>query len=157
MGLDLKGTPVSSRTTKERTQKALDILQEIQGRMAAMGLQPYPRPKNTPERSTPRPWPASATASSRRSWRPTRAMPPTCRPSWSRRRSRARPATINLNAVKQSLKTSLFKDRTLKSEIDAKVQTSPEYIEYELEHLKLYRIKEILGRTTTPTASRPRR
>jgi hypothetical protein len=53
-------------------------------------------------------------------------------------------STANMKAVAASLKVSLYKDRVPKSEIDARVLVAPEYIEQELEHLKLYATKEIL-------------
>ena len=48
MSLNLRGTPVVSRRTAERNQKALDILEEIQEQVARMGLPEYPKPTSQP-------------------------------------------------------------------------------------------------------------
>lgn len=143
-GLDLKGVPVTSRSTQERTKKALDILAEIQGQMAAMGLQPYPQPKKMPE-----PLDADLLAGLSNRELETQLAAYTGYAAFLQTKLveaqiAYKASSINLGAVKASLKASLFKDKVPKSEVDAKVNTAPEFIEHELEHLKLFAIKEIL-------------
>jgi hypothetical protein len=143
-GLKLKGAPVSSGATKARTQRALEILEEIQKQVAAMGLSEYPKPKNVPaplgdvdlgalENSELESLLASYTGYA--SFINTKL---------AEAEVAYKVSTANMKAITASLKASLFKDGTPKGEVDALVATAPEYVEYELEHLKLYATKEIL-------------
>jgi hypothetical protein len=145
MGLDLRGTPVTSSRTQERTRKALDILAEIQEQVAQMGLPEYPRPDNVPQALAD----IDVGALSNRELETQMAAYIAWGAYVSTKLAEAevayRASTINMKAIAASLKVSLFKDQVPKAEIDARVHVAPEYVDQELEHLKLYATKEILA------------
>lgn len=144
MGLNLGGTPVTSNNTKERIQRGLEILEDIQEQMAGMGLTEYPKPKTTPEPLGD----LDLSAMENRELEGLMAKYTGYAAYVGTKLAEAEVAykvsTAAMKAVSASLKVSLYKDGSPKTEIDAKIQVAPEYIEYELEHLKLYATKEIL-------------
>lgn len=145
MGLNLRGTPITSARTQERTRKALDILAEIQQQVMQMGLPEYPRPGNVPEALAD----LDVGALSNRELETQMAAYIAWGAYVSTKLAEAevayRASTLNMKAIAASLKVSLFADQVPKAEIDARVHVAPEYVEQELEHLKLYATKEILA------------
>ncbi len=142
--LDLKGVPVATNASKQRSQRALDILEEIQREVREMGLPEYPRPSTSPT-------PLSEVDVSALSNRELEthltsyiAYAAYLEPKLAEAEMAYKISAHDMKGIKANLKVSLFKDGVPKSEIDARVQDSPEYIEKELEHLKLFAIKTIL-------------
>lgn len=142
--LDLKGVPIASESSVQRSQRALDILEEIQAQVRAMGLPDYPKPETSPV-------PLSEIDPSDLSNRDLEkhlttyiAYAAYLEPKVAEAEFAYKASAHNLKAIKASLKVSLYKDNVPKSEIEARVTDSPEYCAQELEHLKLYAIKQIL-------------
>lgn len=144
MSLKLRGTALTSPRTKERVQKTIDIMNEVRAQMAEIDLKPYPQPKTTPEPLDPEVIEGMSNRELERALASYNGYAAYLQTKLVEAQIRERAATINLKAVKASLRASLFKDRVPKTEIDAHAVTSPEYIAQEQEHLKHYAIKEIL-------------
>lgn len=143
--LDLKGTAVASASTKARTTKALDILEEVQAMAGKMGLHAFPRPSTAPASLAELDPGSLSNRDLESAMTAYVAYASYIEPKLAEAESAYKISTANLKSVASSLKLSLFADGTRTAEVDARVNTSPEYIEYELEHLKLYATKEILA------------
>lgn len=143
-GLNLKGTPISSRNTQERTKRALDILEEIQQQVKKMGLPEYPKPTTQPTPLSDLDVGALSNRELETQMASYVAYAMFLAPKLAEAEAAYKISTANMKAVAASLKVSLFKDEVPKSEIDARVSVAPEYIEQELEHLKLFATKQIL-------------
>jgi hypothetical protein len=144
MGLDLKGVPVTSRSTKERTRKALDILEEIQAQVAKMGLPEYPKPATAPTPLCDLDVGSLSNRELETQMTSYVAYAQYISPKLAEAESAYKISSANLKAVAASLKVSLFRDDVPKAELQARIATAPEYIEQELEHLKLYATRTIL-------------
>lgn len=143
-GLKLRGIPVESQRTKLRTQKALDILEEMQHRAGQLGLPEYPKPTNTPDPLSDVDIEALANRELEQLMATYTAWATYIMPKLAETEAAYKISASNLKAVAADLKVHLFKDGVPKSEVGARVLDSPVYMEYELEHLKLFATKEIL-------------
>ncbi len=144
MGLDLKGVPVAPRRTKERSRKALELLEDIQQRVTAMGLAPYPRPTNAPEALGDLDIESLSNRELEKQFAHYVAYGAYVATKLAEAEIALKIAAKHIEALTASLKVTLFKDEVAKSEIMARVKDSPEYEEADLEHLKCFAIKEIL-------------
>lgn len=144
MGLDLRGTPVASKSAKETAQKAFDVLAEIQEQVAMMGLPDYPKPTNAPRPLSDIDVGSLSNRELETQMTSYVAYAMYVMPKVAEAEASYKIAVANLKKITANLKVGLFKDKTSKAEIDARVTDSPEYQEYELETLKLFAIKEIL-------------
>lgn len=143
-GLKLQGTPVASKAPERRLQKAGEVLAEIKQEIRKMGMPDYPQP-------TTKLTPLSDVDLESLSDRDlgNHLLTYTAFASYTMPKVAELEAAYKISemAFKQviaELKLNLFKDSTAKSEIDARVQASPKYLEFELEKLKLYAMREIL-------------
>ena len=144
MGLNLRGTPTVSSRTRERVQKTVDIMDEVRAQMAQMGLQPYPRPKNTPEPLDETTLDGLSNQELERYLTSYTGYAAYLQTKVVEATIAHKASVINTKAVKANLKASLYKDRVPKSEVDARVNIAPEFIARELEELKLYAVEQIL-------------
>lgn len=144
MKLPLKGTPITSPRTKERVQRAHDIMEEIKEQMADIGLAPYPRPRNTPEPLDEELLESASNRELEKHLVHYTGYAAYLQTKLVEAQIAYRACTINMKAVKNSLKSSLFKDRVPAKEIDSRVALAPEFIEQELEQLKLYAVQQML-------------
>ncbi len=144
MGLRLKGTPIASKATQERAQKAMDVLADVQAEVEKMGLPPYPKPKTLPDPLSD----IEVGSLSNRELETQMAAYIAYAAYVGTKLAEAdvayRAATSNLKAVQASLEVDLFKDRVPKNEIRARVKVAPEFVDRELEQLKMFAIKTIL-------------
>jgi hypothetical protein len=143
-GLRLEGVPVLSTNTKERLKRSLEILQDIQEQVALMGIPEYPKPRNQPEAIADVDLSAMSNRELEQLLSQYTAWAAYIGTKLAEAEVAVKASDASMKAVIASLKSSLFKDGTPKAEVDAKVKTSPQYIEYDLEHLKLYATREIL-------------
>lgn len=143
-GLNLSGIAVTSAKTKERIARGLEILEAIQKQVRAMGVPDYPRPRQTPEAIADVDLSAMTNRELEQLMSQYTAWAAFMGTKLAEAEVAYKASTAAMKAVTASLRVSLLKDGVPKNEIDAKVQTSPEYIEYDLEHLKLYAAREIL-------------
>lgn len=144
-GLHLGGVPVSSNRTKERIQRGLEILEAIQKQVIAMGLPEYPRPRNTPEPIGDIDLSAMSNRELEQVMAQYTAWAAYVGTKLAETEVAYKASSAAMKALTASLRVSLHKDGIPKAEIEAKVQTSPEFMEYDLEHLKLYATREIVG------------
>jgi hypothetical protein len=144
-GLHLKGTPVSSKRMREHAQTAIDILEEIQGRIRKMGVMDFPKPEGV----------IQALGSLELGGCTNREIESLLAryigyvaylgPKIAEAETAYRIGAANLKRVEANLRVNLFKDNVPKAEVIARVRESEEYIELDLEQLKLFAIKHILG------------
>ncbi len=143
-GLRLEGVPVLSVNTKERLKRGLEILADIQEQVYLMGIPEYPKPKHTPEAIADVDLSAMSNRELEQLLSQYTAWTAYIGTKLAEAEVAVKAADAAMKAVVASLKASLLKDGTPKAEIDAKVRTSPQFIEYDLEYLKLYAMREIL-------------
>lgn len=142
-GLRLGGVPIA-KTTGTHVHKALAILEELKELSRQMGLPEYPRPQNVP---TPLADIDIGSLSNRDLETHMAAYT-----AWAtfllgkvaEAEATYKTSVATLKQLKAELKVQLFKDEVPKSEIDARVEMAPKYMEYELEHLKIFATREIL-------------
>lgn len=145
MGLNLKGTPVTSNATTKRAKRAFDMLAEIRQEVMDMGIPPMPQPKTAP---TPLSELEVGTLDNRdleTHMSNYIAYAQYVGPKLAETVAAYKAAASNLKAVAASLKVSLMKQDIAKKEIDARTTESEDYAEAEYEYLKLYALKEVLG------------
>lgn len=144
MQLNLKGTPVASKGAQARTKRALDLLAEIQELVKRMGLPEMPKPEH-------RPMPLADLDTGALSNREVEtqmtmyvAYAQYIGPKLAEAEAAYKISSANLKTIAASLKVDMYKDKIPKTEVDARVANSPQYAEQELEHLKMYAVKEVL-------------
>lgn len=144
-GLNLKGAPVASKAAQDRAQHAFDILAEIQEMVTKMGLPEYPKPKVAPTPLSDLDISALSNQEVAAQMANYIAYAQYVGAKLAEAEAAYRISASNLKQIAASLKVSLFKDQIPKGEVDARIQTSPEFQKHEYEHLKLYATKSILA------------
>lgn len=143
-GLDLTKTPVTGNRTTKHLKRASDILEEVQVQVRSLGLPEYPKPSGE--------------------------APPLCdvdvatlgnhelaslmskyiaysnylAPRVAEAAAALKISAANLKTVLAAQKVSLMKTDVPKSEISDRAKDSTEYLEHEIEHLKLWAMHEVL-------------
>lgn len=144
-GLHLKGTPISSKRVREHQQTAVDLLEEIQERIRKMGVMDFPKPEGTIQSLGSLELGAFTNREVETLLARYIGYVAYLGPKIAEAETAYRIGAANLKLVEANLRVSLFKDNVPKNEVVARVRESEEYIEQDLEQLKLFAVKHILA------------
>ncbi len=142
-GLKLNKVPIA-KNTEENQRRALAILADLKELTRSMGLPDYPRPANVPVPLADIDIGSLDNRDLETHMAQYTAWATFLLGKVAEAVSAHKTSGAMLKQLKAELKVELLKTDTPKSEIDALVEVSPKYQEYELEHLKLYATREIL-------------
>lgn len=143
-GLILKGAATTTGRARENVQAALDILEEIQQRVIAMGVTDFPKPEGELQSLATTNVGALTNRELETHYAGYVAYCSYLGPKVAEAITSHRIATANLKRIAANIKMGLLRDKTPRSELQTRTLDSEEYVEYELEQLKLAAVKEIL-------------
>ncbi len=143
-GLNLKGVPVGGKRTEERAKQAHDILADVKKDVRAMGMPDYPQPSVAITPLSDVDLEALSDRELGAQLIQYTAYASYMMPKVAEVSAAYKIAEMSLKQIGAELKVALYAENVRVSEIDARVQNSPKYLEYEMEKVKLYMMREIL-------------
>lgn len=145
-GLNLKKAAVVPRETQEQIgQNAFDILEEVQIRMRKLGIPDVPKPDDMPPSLGNVDVGSVPNREIESLYTKYLAYASYLAPRVAEIVSSYKISTANLKRVAADIKLQLVRDSMPREELSAAILGHPVYIEQELEHLKLFAMKEIIG------------
>lgn len=143
--LDLTKTPVTGNRAATHLQKSSDILDDVLRKIKAMGLPDYPKPKREATPLTELDIDALSDRELATIMAEYMAYAAFILPKLAAIESTYRISASNLKMLLSNLKVKLLKTEGIaKSELSDLAKDTPEYMEHELEHLKIMAMREIL-------------
>jgi hypothetical protein len=143
--LTLKKAAVVSKNVQERAKSAFDILEEIQDKVRSMGVPDYPKPNELPPPLGSVDIGALTNRDLESYYTKYVAYAQYLAPKIAQAEAAHKINQSNLKHVKATLTNQLVKSGVPKSEHAAQIQENAEYIEQEIEDLKLFATKTILA------------
>ncbi len=144
-GLDLSDVPVSSKRARANAASAMAVLEEIQEMSRNLGVTAFPKPsKELPPLGDH----DTGKLDNRGLETAYTGYIGFCAylgPKLAEATSAYRIADANLKRIKANLRVQILKeDKTAKADIEARIVDSDQYMEYDLERLKLGAMRDIL-------------